>query len=132
MSVEDMYRGIYGTPNPALTSVSRPTVPINPNTGMPYAPTVSGGAQMAGGIGAGASGSLDYRKKVTIPSPGFGPTPVPKYQDRLPATPAGMPLAGTYASAQGGLGAAGTRLRQTIGALEASGATVNVPFPLVD
>lgn len=60
MSVEELYRGIYGSSAPSLSSVSRPTVPINPQTGMPYMTTASARGGAGVGHGYAVSGEATY------------------------------------------------------------------------
>lgn len=108
MSVEEMYRGIVPSAPPAISSRTVSTVPINPTTGMPYVPTINASAQFGSGIGAAGSGSVGIRApKQFVPNAVPGPDPVPKYQDRLPAIPAGLPLAAPIATAKAGLGTMG-------------------------
>ena len=103
MTPEEMYQGIYGEPL-QMTSRTVKSAPINPSTGMPYATTANASAKFGGGIAAGGRGEVRYSPPVYQPD---GTVVENKNQSRLPATPAGMPLTGTYASAKAGLGAGG-------------------------
>lgn len=102
MSPEQIYEGIYGEPL-TLSSRSVKTVPV----------PVSASADARFGVGTGMRGAGDaaYRApKTFIPNDLPGPEPVPKYEDRLPALPAGLPLQTDipgFASARGRLGAGG-------------------------
>jgi hypothetical protein len=107
-SVEDLYRGIYGSPAPSLSSVSRPTVPVNPATGMPYATTANASMSGGPGIGYGAQGSVRYSPPTAPVYQPNGTVVANKDQSRLPVVPAGLPLnVPTGASARGQLGAGG-------------------------
>ena len=96
MTVQQMYQGIYGTPQPGteLTTRSIRTVPIDPYTGRPIAtaPTLTptGGANSALGAIANATGTMTAAP-VYQPS---GSMSSYKSQDRLPMQPAGMQVAG--------------------------------------
>ena len=128
MSVEDMYQGIYAPPAVPQSLQTRPvqTVQINPQTGMPYSPsmsaTASGGFGQGGNIAArgraqlpmtasanaalGAIGNATGSIFATAPNQPAGSINAFKAQDRLPALPAGLPLgSGPQASARGSLGA---------------------------
>lgn len=111
MSVDEMYQGIIPSAPSGLSTRSAPTVPINPMTGMPYVTTVSGSGQPGLGAGVTLRGEAALRPpKTFLPNAIPGPNPVEKYQDRLPAAPAGLPLKTDvpgFASARGSLGAGG-------------------------
>jgi len=108
-SLDDIYRGIYGPmASPALSSVSRNTVPINPSTGMPYATSASAKVSGGPGIGYGAQGSVRYSPPTAPVYQPNGTVVANKDQPRLPVVPAGLPLnVPTGASARGQLGAGG-------------------------
>lgn len=99
MSPEEIYQGIYGEPL-QLTSRSVQTVPV---------PTQAAtDARFGVGAGMRGAGEATYQSpKVMLPNANPGPNPVAKTQDRLPAMPAGLPLAGAFASGKAGLGASG-------------------------
>lgn len=105
MSVEDMYQGIIPSA-PTSTGLTTRTVRT-----VPVPISVSGSAEFGVGAGVRNSGSTDYRgPKTFLPNAAPGPNPVPKWEDRLPATPAGLPLKSDvpgFASARGALGAGG-------------------------
>lgn len=109
MTVEQMYQGIYGAPQSdgGLTTRSVRTVQIDPYTGRPVAsaPTVtpSGSANSALGAIANATGSM-RASPVYQPNNSINAY---KTQDRLPAQPVGLSLAGVGGTSGGGAGAMG-------------------------